>query len=227
MPEDRTVCLLPAAPTAAAWLNVYQAAGQGEEAPVLYRTVCVEIIDASTARFVSTDSHLLLTSAVREGMAPVEPDEAPTRTIVAIDEDERAKALFRFVAKDTKAKDNPDATVRFSVGSIEADEAPTLMPSLARLGLSIEYEAERLILPLWDGTYPDWRKLVVGREPSPVARIAWSPWIMSRLSSMRSCLDCSAAIELDHAGPIGAAAIRVDVFPEVTGVAMPMRIGAA
>lgn len=225
--DNRTVCLLPAAPTAAAWLNVYQAAGQGEAAPVLYRTVCVEVIDASSARFISTDSHLLLTSAVREGGAPVADDEAAARTIVAIDEDERAKALFKFVAKDTKAKENIDATVvRLSVGSIESEDAPTLMPSLARLGLAIEYEAERLVLPIWDGEYPAWRHVITGREPSPVGRVAWSPWVMSRLSSMRSCVGGhTGAITLDHAGPLGAAAVTVDVFPEVSGVAMPMRIG--
>lgn len=226
--SDRTVCVLPAAHLAAAWLNVYQAAGQNEDQPALYRSVCVEIIDASTVRLVATDSYIVLTSAVREGMATVTPDEAAVETIVAIDEDQRAQSLFKFVAKDAKAKQDVDAGVRLSVGSIESDDAPTLMPSLARRGLSIEYGAERLVLPINEVPFPDWRPMLVGREPCATETVSWSPWVISRLASMRSSWDAeiaSGVITVEHAGPLGAAAVTVAVWPEVTGLVMPVRVG--
>lgn len=226
--DERVVCLVPAASMATAWLNVYQAAGQDDGRPMLYRTVCVEVLDETSVRLVSTDTVLLLTSSVREGMAPVSPDEVAMRTIVAIDEDERAKALFKFVAKDVKAKDQP-ATVRLSVGSIESDTAPTLMPELARLGLSIEYAAERLVLPLFEGGFVDWRRLMTHREACATEVVSWSPWAMGRLAAMRSVdVDdiTTGALTIEHAGPLGAARVTVDVWPEVTGLVMPMRLGA-
>lgn len=225
--EDRFVCLLPAGPFSAAWLNVYQAADQDDGRPMLYRTVCVEFLDESAARLVSTDTVMLLTSSVREGMAPVSADELAQSTVVAIDEDERAKALFKFVAKDVKAKKDESLHVRLSVGSIESDDAPTLMPALARLGLSIEYGAERLVLPVFEGGFVDWRRLLSHREPAATEISSWSPWVMSRLASMRSCDDgeiCTGTITLEHAGPIGAAAVSVDVWPAVTGLVMPCRV---
>lgn len=220
---------LPARPFAAAWLNVSRAAAEADDRPQLHRAVIVELIDNRAVRLISTDSYMLLRSSVRNTLPDgyfdtVEDDEAAQRSVTAIDEDHRARALLKYAWKD--AKEDLSATIILSVESLERDEAPTLMPSLAKLGLSISYGAERLVLPLFDSEPLNWRPLAVGRESCPTDSVAFTPEFLARLDGLYTCGETTNTATFGLAGPIGAAAISVDVVPDLSGILMPVRVDA-
>lgn len=220
---------LPARPFAAAWLNVSRAAAEAEDRPQLHRAVIVELIDNRAVRLISTDSYMLLRSSVRNELpdgpfTTVEDDEAASQTVTAIDEDHRARALLKYAWKDSK--DDPYATIVLSVGSIERDEVPTLMPSLAKLGLSISYGAERLVLPLYDADPLNWRPITTRREQCATDTVTFAPEFLARLDGLYTCGETTNAATFNLAGPIGAAAVTVDVTPDLTGILMPYRTDA-
>lgn len=219
---------LPARAFAAAWLNVSRCSSDDEERPSLYRSVAVELIDPESVRLVATDSYMLLCSSVRVShdtpgwCEPVEDDEVPYRTVVAIDENYRLRALLKWAWKATK--DDETAMVRLSVGSTETDEAPTLMPELARMGLTVDFEAERITLPIFDGPYPDWRGMFADREPCATGAVAYNPQFLARLDGLHTLVDLAAPVAFDLAGPIGMTCLTVDVRPSLAGGLMPTRV---
>jgi len=220
LPEFRAV--LPARLFAVAWLNAWQATGQEEDMPVLYRTVMVEAVDDGV-RLWATNSYVLFRSSLDGNGDPIEDDVTGT-TLIAMDPDGRAKALMAYVMKDATVKDKPDATVEVYTARSEHG-VDTLTPELQRGALVIEYESERLGLDLFESPAPSWRSLDNGTGDA-TDRVALGEAAIKPLSGLRCATGSPAVVEFGFEGEWGAISVRASTIPELRGVVMPVRLDA-
>lgn len=216
---------LPARAFAAAWLNAWQATGGDDSAPVLYRTVMVEAL-ADGVRLWATDRYVLLRSTVDVNGEEIDDDETGP-TLIAMDPDQRAKALMAFILKDTKDGQSIDLDVTIGVScAVSETGAATLAPELSRRTLVLDYKAERLALDLFEAEAPDWRLHGPGAKPEATERIALGEITLKPISALRSADGRHGPVEMSLSGEAGVIGIRCGVYPEVRGAIMPTRVGA-
>lgn len=214
--------VLPAHQFSAAWLNVALASGQDDATPALYRTVQVEFLDASTVRLIALDSYLLLRTVVADD--PVDDGETTDDVVVAMDPDQRMKALMTFVHK--ASKDDPDAEVTLTVASAESPDRPTLDPGMDRQALVVEAGQERLMLDVFDGGMPDWRA-IKPPTPSPASAVSGlmlNGELLARFGKFRNGIP---HVRCQFNGALGVVGIEAPhLEPPVVGLLMPVRDGA-
>lgn len=214
------------------WLSVAEASSKDKARPALNRTVCVEF-HADGVRLVATDSYMLLTTWVpcfeKTSMGETPPpgpglDEAPYSTVVAIDEDGRAKGLFAYLLGLTEAKGAPEILVRLTEGPAPESTGPALVfDSLAGDCLTIAADdREALILGLYDGDYPTWRPLVGRFHGAMTPTLALNPDILGRVVKMAK-VGGADHIGWAFGGTIGPARVTVEGSPPITGLVMPVR----
>lgn len=214
---------LPARLFATAWLNAWQATGQDDELPVLYRTVMVDALPDGV-RLWATNRFVLFRSSLDTEGEPIGDDEVGP-TLIAMDPDGRAKALMAYVMKDATVKDKPDATVEIYAARSESG-GDTLTPELQRGALVIEYGAERLALDLFESEAPDWRG--IGKKGGKATdRVSLGEVTLKPLAGLRCAAGSPAPVEFSLNGAQGAIDIRASVVPELLGVVMPVRPEAA
>ncbi len=217
---------------ARAWLAVAEASSKDKARPALNRTVCVEFF-TDGVRLVATDSYMLLTAWVPrfektngEDAAPPAPelDEAPYSTVVAIDEDGRAKGLFAYLLGLTEGKDHPEVLVRLTEGPAPETTGPALVfDSLNGDCLTIAADdREALILGLYDGGYPTWRNVLSSFSPQRPRALALSPDILGRVVKAAKA---GGATELHwwFGGANKASKVEIEGRPNVVGLIMPLR----
>ena len=177
---------------ARAWLSVAQAAAPKGDVAQLARTVAIEQYPHGV-RLVATDRYVLLTAWVPNLAHHYEPepplDEAPDRTVVAHDPDNRAKGLLAYALSLAKrdGDDEPvpgdlEVELRFDVRMPEAIAANTLEglePTYVVLDVP---DVERVYLPVVETSYPSWRALVAGFAPVATSAIALNPELVERLA---------------------------------------------
>jgi hypothetical protein len=217
---------------ARAWLSVAEASSKDKARPALSRTVCVEFY-ADGVRLVATDSYMLLTAWVPcfektsgDGATPPAPelDEAPYSTVVAIDEDGRAKGLFAYLLGLTEGKDHPEILVRLTEGPAPETTGPALVfDSLNGDCLTIAADdREALILGLYDGGYPTWRALLASFSPQRPRALALSPDILGRVVKAAK-VGGADALHWWFGGAAKASKIEIEGRPNIDGLLMPVR----
>lgn len=214
------------------WLATHLATGTDEDVPVLYGTLLIETF-ADGVRLTATDRMLLLSTWVPGARVPVgcpEPalDEAPDTVTVVRDPDSRGRALLTYLRKlaaKAEKDEQPAILVDLHVGvpAEEADEPG--FPGMELSTVVIEYpEHERVVLPTVDGTFPDYRRLLVGHESKRMDVVAFGGDNMARLGQVAKVV--GSFVHCTFGGPKKAVAVEVGVVPPVVrGVVMPVATG--
>lgn len=192
---------LPAEHVIPAWRNAFLAASDDDDRPALYRTVCVEWYDDGL-RFVSTDSYVIVASYAhgdRWADGPVQApdhDEAPTGAVVAVAADKLMADFLKHRAAEVKAYNRamnegtplPEVDITFSIGTIDEPNTGQQRLDLGEDNrrLIVSCESERIALPIYDGEFPTWRKILDGYRPAPRAKVAARPDILRRIGQLDS-----------------------------------------
>lgn len=221
----------PAGPFAQAWLSVAIASSPDKDRPALHRTVLIEQF-AEGCRLVATDSYVLLTAWVPDDRHEfaTEPalDEAPLAVGVARDPHGRGKGfmahLLNLARSEETKLDPPEIDVRLGVTDPERANAGTFEGMEAEF-IVVEYpDHERLILPAYEGEYPNWRSVVPGFSPVTTEAIALNPEIVGRLAKLGKLNGEDNPLVWRFGGPDKMAQVEVaHSDPFVHGVVMPVR----
>lgn len=187
--------------------NASLCASDDENRPIL---TCASIsADADGIKFVSTDSYILcvqelaLTSSPRLGV-----DVWDGAWDVMLSRDELSVARHVLAG----LKDTP-------VDLERVDE-----------GLLMKVASREILLPqfVYDGEFPDWRKLLV-TESKDVGTLHLGAWIMRRLSALKlpNVDKDEAVVRLDFSGKIGPIKFKAhrDDELKVYGAVMPVNTG--
>lgn len=220
-----TTLTLPGKHLGPAWLNTALAASDDDNRPVLFRSVLVEVFDHGV-QLISTDSYMLLGTFVPRAEEDLTPppamDEAPNETYVVCDADRRMQGLMRHVIAEAKTaeKHGYACDVTLEVRSAEHPEVPTLDPSMDRAVFVVHTERERLVLPIYEGEFPTWRKLLdVGTDA--VEQVALSPMLLGRFGKLKAF---AGAICFDFDGSDGLISISTTDESYLFGGLMPVRV---
>jgi hypothetical protein len=211
------------------WLAVALAASGDKDRPQLFRTVNVEQ-HAHGVRLVATDSYVLLHAYVPELHHEDDPppgiDEAPIATCTAMDPHGRAKGFLAHVLKlattnvDGGPPDPIDIYLRLNVLGEERTQG-TLVGLEARTLVLEQPEVERLVLDVYEGSYPSWRGALGLVAPVVTDRIALNPEIVGRLAKIGK-IHPSARLGWTFSGPDRPARIdAIDSDPYIDGLVMP------
>lgn len=214
------------------WLSVAVASAKDSGSPQLDRTLLIEAFPEGV-RLVATDRYVLLRSWVPNTEHDLDPepelDEAPYATAVAIDPDGRAKGFLAYamkLAKDQGGDDGLGLEVRMNLGVVD-QLAETDRPAFE--GMAVRYvvlelpDVERVKLRTYEGSYPDWRRLLDGFRAVSTETIALGAEVLGRLAKL-------GAVHGDR--PLGwtfggsSKMARLEVLesdPHVEGVVMPVR----
>jgi hypothetical protein len=214
------------------WLSVAVASAKDEHRGALHRTVSIEA-HSDGVRLVATDSIVLLHTWVPNIEHPLavapDLDEAPYVRTVAIDADGRARQFYGYVlslANRAAREDQEPPEVRLQLGVIDAlaaEDRPTFDGMEARYVVLELPDMERLKLPVYDGNYPDWRKVLPTFEPVATSRVALDPTVIGRLAKLGP-YHRGQALGWTFGGENRAAAVQVlESHPFVEGLVMPCR----
>jgi hypothetical protein len=205
---------------ARAWGNVaLAAADDGDAWPALYRAVSVEVFGDRGIRLTSFDGGWLILTAfvpVNLDVIPPDIDEAPTRRFVARDTENRAKGLMKWIAAGTRKQDATDILVGLTIGTPEDLSGQQSLSGLSNEALMIETGTERVAIPLWDGDWPDWRRILAGRSERALDRIVVSPNQMKRLGSLSYTNACDLTFTSDTLVNLRAPGDTIE-SPDITG----------
>lgn len=213
------------------WLPVSIASSTDSSRPQLCRTVHLEEFE-SGVRLAATDSYILLhgfaLNQATQADNPLTPapmlDAEPERTATIIDPHGRGAGLLAYAyklatAKDADPDDYPvsidlDVTDPGSVGSFDGMDARR-----ARIAV----HGESLILPIYEGSFPEWTKVTADRPAISSPRIALHPARLKQLVKASSYTP-NLGIGWSFTGPNSAATVElIDSDPYVAGVVMPVR----
>jgi hypothetical protein len=208
---------------AQAWLNASIASGQDDSRPPLYRTLSVEFFRRGI-QFVGCDGTVLFRtwapySDIGDLPAPhPEYDETPEDSVVVSDVD---KFALGFMKTLLSALDDVPWELSISVEEREDEKEPALGNALRGHVLVLHALGQRLTCKLYDGPFPDWRRLQFGLDKAElVDGLTVSPRIFSAAGKLKGVVgvDCSfhgdgKAIEIRTTEP--SASVR--------GLLMPMR----
>lgn len=212
------------------WLSVALASGKDSGRPALDRTVCIETF-ATGVRLAATDSYVLLHSwvpSVERSAAweVAEPslDESPHRTVVAMDPHGRGAVLLTHLLKLATAKDAPPIEVRLNIGVSLDDDGPPSLEGMSAEAVLLEHpDHERLRLGVYEGAFPNWRKVTAGFEPASTSALALNPEIIGRLAKLDK-YHAGRPLRWRFGGENRMALVEVaDGEPAVAGAAMPVR----
>lgn len=210
-----------------AWLSVAEASSKDKERPALNRTVCVEFF-SDGVRLVATDSYMLLTAWVpclEKTDPPADApllDEVPFETIVAIDEDGRAKGLFAYLLALTEGKGHPEILVKLATGP-SPETSLGMFDGMVGDCLTIAAEdREALLLGVYDGSFPTWRPYVSQFKGGKTPVLALNPDLLGRVVKMAK-VNNAGHVNWYFGGSLGPARIEVAGEPMITGLVMPVR----
>lgn len=233
---ERLTYTFDAAWLARGWLSTELAASRDAERLALYEAICIEVYETGFL-LLATDGHVMLRSwvptrdALEAAGSDTVPrpsiDEAPLRTVVALDPSTRARGLLAYVHKVATAKDAPPMTLTCSIGPSELDEGAVAFDGMEAVRVGIEFGgAERIELPTFDGAWPTWRRYLNQWTPAETASVALNPEILGRLVKL-GALHGNLPLIWGFGGPEKPATVEVrHAMPSVDGVVMPIRLSA-
>jgi hypothetical protein len=213
------------------WLATHLATGTDEEVPALYGTLLIETF-AEGVRLTATDRTLLLSTWVpaddpAEAHDDIPLDIAPVSTTLIRDPDGRGKALLTYLRKVSAkaAKDElpiPQIDLHIGVPAEDGDEPG--FPGMELQTVVIDYpEHERVVLPTVEGTFPDYRQLLIGHEAKRMDSVRLGGDNMARLGQVAKTV--GGFVHCTFGGPKKAVAVQCgDLPPVVRGVVMPIAV---
>lgn len=210
---------VPARQTAFAWLNAFLATSSDETRPALFKTLSLEFFD-NGIQFIGCDGTVLFRSwSSTEGDGWPDISEAPRRSIVVMDPEGFGLGFVKLLLHVTNDKER--AYEQLTMNTAPNDESATL-------ALGQEFMTERLILRacgqrldlmLFDGPYPDWRRVRLGVEA--VERVD-SLTVSTRNLGLIGRLKAVDAVDMEFYGDKKHIAFTAKGESEVRGLLMPM-----
>lgn len=213
---------------ARAWLSVDLASAKDADRPVFDHTICVEV-HPEGVRLVATDSYMLLSAWVPSIDVP-EPaadpglDAAPISVAVARDSYGRARSLCQHLVSLTSGDDKPEEEVRLSFGADTGRKAAQL-DGFDSTYFSIDHpDHERVQLALYEGAYPNWRRVVSEFRGVRTDVVALNPDLVGRLAKLGK-LHTGAALRWRFGGIDKAAHVSVETDDlTISGLVMPLKV---
>lgn len=205
-----TTVVVSAGDLAYSWQAVTKACATMEDRPIL-GGVQIEVYGPDTIRITATDSYMLLTSVIGRGIRINDLDATPDSTWIVNPLATISLATMKEIVRSyrpgtvtfTFTEDGADLCVKESVGEI------------------------RLHLPVIEGEYPNWRKLVRGAEAKTRSDDGIVALGFLTLPTLAALADDSRQIELKVAGSLDPVLMNVrsnDGWPPVSGLVMPVRL---
>lgn len=225
VPVEQDMLTVPARVIATAWLNAFLASSTDENRPAMHRTLSLEWFDDGL-HIVGCDGTALFRTWAPEVEGGIWPDPAlsPNRSVVVMDIEGFAAAFMKTLLRVTQ--DDGRAGEKLSLSIAKADEGATL-------ALGEEFVSERLILRscgqridlrLYEGEYPDWRRLDFGlNKAEQVSGLTISTRMFAMVGKFKGC----DAVDLTFQGKAKAVAFvargMMNTEAGVVGLLMPMR----
>lgn len=205
---------------AIAWLNAFLAASEDEDRVQLYRTLSVEIFDAGV-QFIGCDGTMLFRTWVAAEGAPMPLlEESPNVSVVVMDREKFALGFVRTML--AVARDQETARLDMDVEAAPDDEVQdTLGSALDAKVLTLRAFGQQLHCRLYDGKFPDWRRLQFGMLPAErVDGMKLAVRLFAAVGKLRGV----GSVECEFQGADRAIVIHGHGDrSEVRGVLMPMR----
>jgi len=218
------------------WLAVALASSTDKGRPQLHRTVSIEEFSTGV-RLVATDSVVLLTAWVPALDCELEPEpdlsDAPIFRAVAMDPYGRARSFLGHVlalaTEGEKDDTAPTVDVTMRLSATDAELGDDGGPARTLDGFELRHVvlelpgSERLKLRSYDGTYPEWRRVVTAFRPVRTAALGLNPEVVARLAKVGRIFP-GHHLGWTFGGVDKMARIEViGAHPYVTGVVMPVR----
>jgi hypothetical protein len=221
------------------WLAVAQASCSDKDAPILHKTIALEVY-ATGVRLTATDRFVVLTVWVPDvghnlGDEPT-IGEAPDRTVVVQDSDGRGKGLLAYLLSLVVRKER-ELAAQLPYGQMQASiefdvrlpDGSTPDADVALEGMEPTYtvvdipDTERVYLPVVESVYPDWRRIIGNHQAEETDTIMIHPerlgalakdgrWAEGGVLWTFGGEERTALIEWPHSDP------------HLTGAVMPMRV---
>jgi hypothetical protein len=218
---------------ALAWRAVFQAAPTAEDDDERQGAIAIEQHQDGLLLTGINRAFMLWTfvaSNIEDEPSKLTPDDlidaAPIDTFMVQDKSGLPKALVKWIIATTKDGSDRDyfERVELEVGSIEADDRPTLDPALDRTGLTITYGDERIAVPMLELPPVSWRAVWAKHTATAKKRRAFTSTGFD-LGQLRRL----AGVHVDEADEVaftvldatGAMRIHIDGRPAVHGLIMP------
>lgn len=218
---------VPARAVALGWLNAFLASSKDADRPALYQTLSLECFPYGI-QMIGCDGHALFRTwaPIRgEDETPSWPDasQVPDRTIVVMDPEGFGigymRTLLRVTGDEARANDD------LILSMLPMDEEGTLALGSEFLSGRVALRAcgQRIDLRLYEGEYPDWRKLNLGILP--IERLE-TLTVQTRLLGLVGKLKAVSRVDLEFHGAEKHIAFTARGETELRGMIMPMRRGA-
>lgn len=181
---------------ATAWLNAAIASSNDKDRKVLYRTLSVEFYRTGI-QFIGCDGHALFRTwapYVDIGdLGSPHPTffEMPEDQVIVADPD---KFALGFMGTLLSACTDTVEALTIAIEHAEDEDEPALGEDLSRYVLTLHAVGQRLSCPLFEGTYPDWRRLAFGvTEDERVEGITLAPKLFKAVGKLKgvSGVDCT------------------------------------
>ncbi len=151
-----------------------------------------------------------------------EIDDAPDVVATAKDYHGRAIGLMRHMAKLSSGEGSEIVEARLTVSKAKSlPEGVLDLQGIAARDVHLEYpDIERVTLPVYEGSWPDWRAMVSGHHVRKTSVVALHPSRLSALARLGK-LYGNRPILWRFGGADAPALVEVEKgFPHISGVAM-------
>ncbi len=222
---------IPAGPLARGWLSVRTASVKDAGRPQLDRSIYIEQFGQGL-RLTAADSYLLLSAWVpalhHELEAAPSDDEIPYAAAVALDPYGRAAGLLGHMLalwKSDEAKTvDLNLVVHLNVPwqPAEIPSAELQLDGFAALAVTIEHpDHERVQLEVYEGDYPDTRRLFASHKPGRPDVLALTGHMLARLGKAAKVHGDGTVVHHRFGGALKPVLVTFGEEPEVRGLAMP------
>lgn len=208
-----------------------RAASRANDRPQLDKTVFIQQY-VTGLRLIATDSKALLSTWIPAAGpdASIEPEpeleEIPWATAVAVDADGRGHGLLEYMLRLSRKEGfkGVEAVVKMNVPWQSDLEEEQQLDGFVALAVTIEYpDHETVVLPVYEGSYPDVAALRRSHKPKRTVGLALSQEMTALITKAARPFGPSTAIRCTFAGESRAVAVEFGEEPAVYGLVMPQR----
>ncbi len=204
-----------------AWLNAFLATSDDDAKPALYRTLCLEWF-RDGIQFVATNGTALFRTWIpsEEGKAWPILAEVPDRTITVMDPDRFGVGFMKALARVASDDAHEFGEVTFTITPQDEEAELSLGTEFQSERLTIRAFGQRIDLRLFEGEYPDWRRVRLGID---AAERVDGMTVAKNIFGLVGKLKSVSAVDLEFYGESRHIAFTARGVDEVRGLLMPMQ----
>jgi hypothetical protein len=223
---------LDAGALAQGWLAVKEATGPADKGPFQFRRTVHVDQHTHGVRLAATDSMLLLTCWVPEKDYDLEPepslDEIPYASATVIDTYGRGSGLLAYLLRLARSDDHKGLEVALRLNVPWQDEGTDAkdlqIEGFEALAATLEVpDRERLQLPVYEGDYPRWQKIVAQQKNTRTQTLSLSSIIVARLAKAARIFGDWSQVCMWFGGKDKPVQVGFGDEPSVSGLVMPCK----